>query len=470
MLFNTIPFYAAFICFITIYAVLYQKSRTLMILYVTLISTLFFYNANADLALLLPATALVSWTLTHRMNQTEGQLRKRWLAAIIILDLLPLIYFKYTNFGIDVLNTLMQRNFPFMDIVMPVGISFYTFQAISYSVDVYRKRFLLDVDFLEYFFYLSFFPLLLAGPITRAETLIPQLRRHSNIDAHMLNMGLFLIISGIIKKNIIADYIAQYNNWIFNDPLMYSGFENLMGVLGYSLQIYNDFSGYSDMSIGIAALMGFQLRDNFNFPYQSLNITEFWHRWHISLSTWFRDYLYIPLGGNRKGSARTYFNNFLTMVVAGLWHGSTLMYVLWGALHGAALVLHKFCKKLFLDRIGNRWYTRMACWIVFFLFIQVTWVFFRAPDMDIAGKVFSQIFSAFDITYLPVFIKVRPMWTIVVIMALLLHAIRERHYLWLQERFIRLHWAGKFIIMLIVLQLAIQFYTSSVQPFLYYQY
>lgn len=470
MPFNTIQFYAAFVIFLTIYAVLRRQSRTLMTLYVTFAGTLFFHKANADVALLLPATALVSWSMTQRMAQTAGTMRRKWLAAIVIIDLLPLLYFKYTNFGIDVLNTLLQRNIPFMDIILPIGISFYTFQAISYTVDVYRKRFLLHVDFLEYLFYLSFFPLLLAGPITRAETLIPQLRRHAPVDPHMLNLGLFLIISGVIKKSIIADYIAQYNNWIFNDPLMYSGFENLMGVLGYTVQIYTDFSGYSDISIGIAALMGFRLRDNFNFPYQSLNITEFWHRWHISLSTWFRDYLYIPLGGNRHGSLRTYLNNFLTMVVAGLWHGSTLMYVLWGAIHGAALVLHKLCKRLFLDRIGNHWYVRIVSWLLFFLFLQVTWVLFRSPDTDTAGKIFSQIANDFDIAYLPVFFKARPMWSIVVMLALLLHAIRERHYLWLQERFIRLHWAVKLAIMLIVIQLAIQFYTSTVQPFLYYQY
>ena len=176
------------------------------------------------------------------------------------------------------------------------------------------------------------------------------------------------------------------------------------------------------------------------------------------------------MGGNRRGSARTYFNNFFTMVVAGLWHGSTLMYVLWGAMHGAALVLHKLCKKLFLDRISNRWYIRIVCWIPFFLFLQVTWTFFRAPSIDIVRKIFTQILTTFDIAYLPVFVKARPMWTIIVILALLLHAIRQRHYLWLQERFIRLHWVCKLVIMLIVVQLAIQFYTSSVQPFLYYQY
>ncbi len=470
MPFNTIQFYAAFICFLIIYSVLRQQSRTLMTLYVTLAGTLFFYHANAEIALLLPATALVSWSLTRRMSQTAGLLRRKWLVSIILIDLLPLLYFKYTNFGIDLLNVLLQRNIPFLDIILPVGISFYTFQAISYTVDVYRKHFQLDVDFLEYLFYLSFFPLLLAGPITRAETLIPQLRRHAPVDPRMLSLGLFLIISGIIKKNIIADYIAQYNNWIFNDPLMYSGFENLMGVLGYTIQIYTDFSGYSDMSIGIAALMGFQLRDNFNFPYQSLNITEFWHRWHISLSTWFRDYLYIPLGGNRKGSLRTYFNNFLTMVVAGLWHGSTLMYVLWGALHGAALVLHKFFKRHLLDRIGNRWYIHIFSWILFFMFIQVTWVFFRSPDMDTAIKIFTRIIDDFDIAYVPVFLKARPMWSVIVFLALLLHAVRERHYHWLQEHFIRLHWIVKLAILLIVIQLAIQFYTSTVQPFLYYQY
>lgn len=470
MLFNTIEFYAIFLAFLMVFAVLRAKSRTLMLLWVIAFSLFFYAKANATLVALLPVTAFLSWALTKRMADCGGSLRKRWMWFIVILDLVPLIYFKYTNFGIDVWNTVMGENMPLLKIALPVGISFYTFQAISYTVDVYRRRFMMDVDFMEYLFYLSFFPLLLAGPITRPGTLLPQLRQRKAVELELLYKGLFLVMLGVIKKCVIADYIAQYNNWIFNDPMMYSGFENLMGLIGYTVQIYCDFSGYSDMSIGLAAMMGFRLKDNFNFPYQSLNITEFWRRWHISLSTWFRDYLYIPMGGNRKGKGRTYLNNFVTMLVAGLWHGSTLMYVGWGALHGMALVIHKAFKPVLLDRIPNILPVRVLSWIVCWSFIVVSWSVFRAPDCATLGKIYTQIYTTWDWAYLPVFAMARPMWVAVVALALVLHGIRESWYNASVRMFVRLPWIIKLLLMMVVLQLAIEFYTSSVQPFLYYQY
>ena len=441
-----------------------------MMLWVIGFSMFFYTQTNASLGALLPATAFISWALTKRMAECGGQLRRRWMSFIVVLDLLPLIYFKYTNFGIDLWNTIFQGNLPLLQIALPVGISFYTFQAISYTVDVYKRKFLLETDFFEYLFFLSFFPLLLAGPITRPGTLIPQLRQKREVNPDMLYRGLFLVMLGVIKKSVIADYIAQYNNWIFNDPMMYSGFENLMALIGYTVQIYCDFSGYSDMSIGMAAMMGFTLNDNFNFPYQSLNITEFWRRWHISLSTWFRDYLYIPLGGNRKGSGRTYLNNFITMLVAGLWHGSTLMYVAWGALHGIALVIHKAMKNAFLDRIPDLLPVRVISWIICWTFIVVSWSVFRSPDWLTLSKIYTQIFTTWDWAYLPVFVAARPMWVALVVLSMLLHGIRHSWYEAIIRRFIPLQWWVKMLLMMVVLQLAIQFYTSSVQPFLYYQY
>lgn len=470
MIFNTLTFYALFIVFLAIYAVVRRTSRTAMMLYVTAMSIAFFYKANAELCFLLPATALFSWAATKKMSEKDGSARKWWTAFIVIVDLIPLIYYKYTNFGISLINDIFNQNFPLLEIILPIGISFYTFQAISHTVDVYRRKFTMDVTVLEYFFYLTFFPLLLAGPITRAETFFPQVRKTEPVEEKMLYTGLWLIMIGLIKKSVIADYIAQYNNWIFDDPLMYSGFENLMGAIGYTVQIYCDFSGYSDMSIGIAALMGIQLKENFNFPYQSMNVTEFWRRWHIALSTWFRDYIYIPLGGNRKGMLRTDLNNFITMLVAGLWHGSTLMFVLWGALHGAALLVHKTCKKLFLDKIPTNVFTTPVFWLMTHIFVIATWVIFRAENMEVCGNVFSQIFTDFDMEYLPYFLIARPTWTALIVIAYLLHATRERHYYGLQELYIRTPWIVKVLLFLVVIQLAVQFHTSSVQPFIYYQF
>lgn len=476
MLFNTISFYIIFIAFLLGYALLRKRSRALMILYVCAFNLFFFWKANAELFLLMPFTAFFSWITTIRMDLAKGRERKLWLAFIIVVDLIPLIYYKYYNFGIVIINDLLKQNFPLMDLILPVGISFYTFQAISYSVDVYRGRFTEEVDFMEYLFFLSFFPLLLAGPITRAEHFFPQLREKQETDEHLIYSGLWLIMIGLIKKSVIADYISQYNNWIFDDPMTYSGFENLMGIIGYYVQIYCDFSGYSDMSIGLAALMGIELKENFRLPYQATSLTDFWHRWHISLSTWFRDYVYIPLGGNRVGSLRTYLNNFITLVLAGLWHGASMMFVIWGALHGVGIVINKFFKNLISDSINSsdssliHYPFFIFSWLLTQVFVALAWVFFRSSDLTTCGELFSQVFTNFDIAYLPYFLKARPMWTVLVLVALIIHAIREEHYYVLQEYFVRTPWIVKLALFLIVIQLAIQFSTSNVQPFIYYQF
>ncbi len=471
MLFTSMSFYALFVVFLTIYAVLYRSSRTLMMLYVTLFSLYFFSRMNPAVSALLPLTALLSWSLVRRMNDCKGALRKRWLWFIVAVDLLPLLYFKYANFGADLLGQLLQRNFPLSEVALPVGISFYTFQAISHAVDVYRRRLRLKMDFLEYLFYLSFFPLLLAGPITRAGSMLRQMREHAPVDPRLLYTGLWLVMMGIVKKCVVADYVAQFCNWAFEEPSLYNGVELLMAALGFSVQIYCDFSGYSDISIGLAAMMGFRLRENFCLPYQSLNISEFWRRWHISLSTWFRDYVYIPLGGNRVGRWRTCLNNFLTMLVAGLWHGSTAMFALWGALHGVALVVHKMCRELFLRRLpsGRLWVT-VPSWLLLQSFLLLTWVFFRAEDMPAALLFLGRIFTEFDVACLPAFLSQRPLWVTMVLGAMLVHAVRERWFYRLQEHFILLPWWCKMVLFLLVLQTAIEFSHSEVQPFLYYKF
>ena len=442
-----------------------------MKLYVVLFSLYFFSRMNPEVSMLLPLTALLSWAMTRRMNECKGTLRKRWLAFIVVVELMPLLYFKYTNFGIDLLNTLLRENFPIQDIILPVGISFYTFQAISHTVEVYHRRLRLKMDFLEYLFYISFFPLLLSGPITRPATMLQQMREDEEVNPRLIYTGLWLVMMGVLKKCVVADYLAQFNNWTFESPELYTGFELMMATVGFGMQIYCDFSGYSDMSIGIAAMMGFRLRENFNFPYQSLNPTEFWRRWHISLSTWFRDYLYIPLGGNRMGQVRTYLNNFFTMVVAGLWHGSTLMFVLWGAMHGIGLVVHKWCHRLFLHRLpSSRWWVKVLSWLLCQMFILFTWIFFRCADLSSATGYLRRMFTQFDTQCIPAFIAQRPLWIAILVLSMLVHCLRERWFYRLQERFINLHWTLKSLLFLIVLQLAIEFSANEVQPFLYYKF
>ncbi len=465
----SVPFAVSFVLFFGLYIAIRQSSRRMMLAYVVVFSLFFAYKANGVLMLLLPATVLLSYFLTRKMDEWEGR-RRTWLMWLtIVVDLLPLLYYKYTNFFIEIFNEVTRSNFSPLSIILPVGISFYTFQAISYTVDVYKRRFTTETTLLEYTFYLTFFPLLMAGPITRAETLIPQIKHRYHIDDTQVYNGLWLIMSGLLKKALIADYIAQYNNWIFDDPTAYSGFENAMGVLGYTLQIYCDFSGYSDISIGLASPLGIKLRENFRFPYQSLNLQEFWRRWHISLSTWFRDYVYIPLGGNRCGKVRTYVNNFVTMLVAGLWHGASWMFVIWGALHGIGLVVHKFCKR-WLDPIPNHWYVRVCSFAITFIYICLTWVFFRAPDMTTAFTMIGRIFSDFSLSYLVPFVETRTAWTVFVVLGFGLHAIRQQHLDKMKRWYIDSPIMLKIILLIVILQVVVNYRQNDIQPFIYAQF
>lgn len=478
LLFSDITFWMVFIFFLAIYAFIRRYSRMGMVLYVAAFSLLFFYLANGWLMVLLPAVALVAWwagRMLATMHQKRGgAVSHSWkdrlvLKLAIVIILLPLLYFKYSNFFLSSINAVFSSNFGLLDVALPVGISFFTFQAISYVVDVYRGRFTMQVSLLEFIFYLSFFPLLLAGPITRAHVLLPQVRKPGAISERCLYMGLWLVMIGLVKKCVIADYIAQYNDWVFSSPATYSGFECVMGILGYTVQIYCDFSGYSDISIGIAALMGFHLLENFSFPYSAPSPSEFWHRWHISLSTWFRDYVYIPLGGNRCSRVRTYLNNIITMLVAGLWHGSTWMFVLWGGIHGMGLVVHKAFKPLLSRVPDNRWTNGLSV-VLTFIFVAIAWVFFRSESVASACQLLSRSVTDFDIAYLIPFVKARPWWCVFTLVPLAAQAIGRRGFQRLQTRFILLPWIVKLLLFLLTIQLILQFQTSNVQPFIYYQF
>ena len=474
----TFSFMVTFVVFLALY-LLACRHRVLMMLYVVAFGLFFAYKANGPLMVLLPVTAVTTWLLTEAMRISRGDLRRFWLATTILAALAPLFYYKYTNFLMDIVNELLTTNFAPLSLLLPVGISFYTFQVISYAVDVYKRRYTQPVSLLEYLFYVTFFPLLMAGPITRASTLLPQikesqdspfLRRGQGGDLHSLPyIGLWLIITGLLKKVVVADYIAQYNNWIFEDPMAFSGFEGLMGIMGFTLQIYCDFAGYSDMSIGLAAVMGFRLKENFRFPYQSLNLTEFWHRWHISLSTWFRDYVYIPLGGSRHGRLRTCWNCLVTMLVAGLWHGASWMFVLWGVLHGVGLVVHKLLKPL-LDRVPNTLPVRFIAWLITFVYVTLAWVFFRSADMDTAVTLLRHVAEDFSLAYLVPFVKARPLWTIIMVVGLAFCALRQRHDDWLCRMFVRSPWLVKLLLFAVVMQLVINISQSNVLPFIYAQF
>lgn len=456
------------VAFLAIYTLVKRASRTAMMLYVVAFNLYFAYRLNGGVMWLLPATACFNYALTQEMALREGRTRKLLLATVVVADLAVLAYFKYATFILnDVIGLMLRTNFSLGSIVLPVGISFYTFQGISHAVDVYRRRFTMNTTLLEYFFYLTFFPLLLAGPITRAENLIPRLRRNQQASSRMVWSGLWLIMLGLVKKNMVSDYIGQFTTWVFDAPQTFSGFENIAALLGYPVQIYFDFSGYSDMSIGAAAILGFWLPDNFRFPYRALSLTDFWRRWHISLSTWFRDYLYIPLGGNRKGTLRMYANNFITMLVAGLWHGASWMFVIWGALHGFGLCVHKFFSRQLRITIPSTLWGNTLSWLITYVYVCFAWSFFRSQSLTQLGTMYNKITADFSWAYLSPFVYARPLWTVCLLGAMLTYLIPERTYTRLQLRFITLPWLAKFLLFIVCVQLAIEVAQEDVQPFIY---
>ncbi len=469
MLFSSGLFWILFLVFLPVYALI-KNRRLQMTLFVVCFSLYFYYKSSSWFFLLLLGTSILDWSISHIMVQCVHKWqRKLCMIFSIAFSLSILGFFKYANFFLWNWNAMVEGNFQPLDIILPVGISFYTFQSISYVVDVYKERIKPTKNWLDYAFFLSYFPALVAGPIVRADYFLPQLKNNNHATANEMYAGLWLIILGLIKKAVIADYIAQYNDLIFQAPTGYNGFESLMGLIGYVMQIYCDFSGYSDMAIGISAIMGFKLNINFNFPYKAQNLTDFWRRWHISLSTWLRDYVYIPLGGNRKGTIRTYLNNFLTMLIGGLWHGAAWKFIMWGGMHGIGLAIHKFFKP-WLDKIPSTWPIKTISWGITIVYVSILFVFFRADSFSDSILIIKNIFTNFDLSYAWPFLQVRYIWVIMVACIIIAHSLPTRWYKEASQWFVQSPWSAKLIIFIIAVQLVIQFMSEDVQPFIYFQF
>ncbi len=381
LLFNSALFLVLFTVFYGIYTQIIDKKH-LRTIYVVAFSLFFYYKSSGWYFWILLFSSVVDYSISIVLHKEKDK-QKRFLLLLLSLvsNLGLLAYFKYTNFFIDNWNSLSGSGLSKLNIILPVGISFYTFQTLSYTIDVYRKELAPTKKFIDFLFFVSFFPQLVAGPIVRAKDFIPQIYKKLNLTKADFNFALFLIIGGLIKKAIISDYISvNFVDRVFDNPNLYTPIENLLASYGYALQIYADFSGYSDIAIGLALLMGFRLPENFRTPYQSKSITEFWRRWHISLSSWLRDYLYISLGGNRKGTLRTYVNLFLTMLLGGLWHGASWKFVFWGVLHGTALAVERFFKQFI--RLPKSIFVKILQVFLTFHFVVFAWLFFRAKDFN----------------------------------------------------------------------------------------
>jgi D-alanyl-lipoteichoic acid acyltransferase DltB (MBOAT superfamily) len=358
-------------------------------LIVLIVASLVFYAAwSVPLVSLIVLSAFVDFAAGRALGRHEGEQRKRKLvlATSLIINLGLLGYFKYTNFFLDSLHQAFDfgPGAGVLDIVLPPGISFYTFQTMSYTIDVYRGQIKPTTSFLRFFLYVSFFPQLIAGPIERAGHLLVQFDQAATRRFQVDNLvsGAQMIVFGMFKKVVIADHCGRLADRIWADPGVYDGWSALIATYAFTLQIYCDFSAYSEIARGSARIFGIDLMRNFDQPYLTQNISDFWRRWHISLSNWFRDYVYIPLGGNRKGTGRTLANLAITMFLSGLWHGAAWTFVLWGLYHGVLLLLHAQIGARVRAKLPDRAWVRFGSWLLCFHLVAFGWILFRAKGLD----------------------------------------------------------------------------------------
>ena len=529
LLFNTPLFLGLFVVFYGIY-ILTRKTFRIRLVYVIAFSLFFYYKSSGIYFLLLLLSSVVDYTLSYFLyRETRDLPKKVYLWFSVIVNLTFLGYFKYTTFMLDSSRVLFGFDYTFHKVLLPVGISFYTFQSISYIIEIYRKEITPAKNYIDYLFFVSFFPQLVAGPIVRAKDFIPQIYAKLELTKEDVNNALFLIIGGLIKKTVISDYISiNFVDRVFDAPNSYTAFENLMAAYGYTIQIYCDFSGYSDMAIGVALLLGFKLPTNFRTPYKSSSITEFWRRWHISLSTWLKDFLYISIGGNRRGSfagflfpalfffglvvwginfaptsnipliisvcglvlfSLTFFlakekektmytnvNLFTTMLLGGLWHGASLRFIIWGALHGLALAVHKLFLEFFPSQKDKRATALSGLWklisiLLTFHFVAFCWIFFRAKDFTGALGL---IHNIGNVTYDP------EQWQTIVMGYKNVFLLMAIGYVWhflpdgfsntLRQWFYKTPLVAKAMVLGLVFWLVYAAASAGPQPFIYFQF
>jgi alginate O-acetyltransferase complex protein AlgI len=466
LIFTALPFWVFFGVVLVVYSFIY-KQRSLRNAFLFIASLFFYYKTSGFFFSILLFSTLTDYLIGFKIHEASDQTKKKlWLVASIVVNLGVLVFFKYAYFFADVANDVFGTHFVPTNvfaswwnglsgstfrvdkILLPVGISFYTFQTMSYSIDLFRGKLKPVKSLLDFGFYVSFFPQLVAGPIVRAADFIPQLYQEYKLTKAQFGIAMFWIVNGLLKKMLLADYLAvNFIDRVFDDPSRFTGFDNIMALYGYSLQVYADFSGYTDIAIGIALLLGFVLPKNFDSPYKADSCGNFWRRWHISLSSWLKDYLYIPLGGNRGGTIGTWvaltcivlvvagiasnvwivvgyvgisifvvalaraipsfkswittnINIMLTMLIGGLWHGASWNFAIWGALNGLGIVFYKLWRKISPWEVKNRWYKR--AWAIFltFNFISFTRIWFRSgshntwDNLNDTHDILAELFTA----------------------------------------------------------------------------
>lgn len=472
LLFNTGLFAFLFVGFLAVYH-LVKGHRLLKMWTVIAFSLYFYYKSSADCVFILAGVCLSDYYLGLWLGRARGGLRHAIVALNVVLNLGMLVWFKYFNLLGEAFASIVSSHFDPVAVVLPAGISFFTFRSISYMVDIYRGQLEPCRSFVEYAFFLTFFPPLLAGPVVRARDLLPQIHANANPTRHTTAEGLFLIMTGLIKKVVIADYISgNFVTRIFENPMLYTGFENLMGAVGFTIQLYCDFSGYSDMAIGLALLLGYRFKDNFNAPFKSQNPTEFWKRWHISLSSWLMDYLYIPLGGNRRGPVRTRLNLMLTMTLGGLWHGASAMYIIWGVYNGFLLIAHKQLRKIWHapEVLKGTMLLKTSNIAITFALTVIGFTFFRAPSLDTVGQMATQVFTNFHLAVAPQFIEGYLLIVLAIALGYIAHMTPRTWTTAASATYTALPVYVQGILLAAILFIIVQASQNELMPFIYMQY
>jgi alginate O-acetyltransferase complex protein AlgI len=536
LVFMRLEFWVFFAIVMAVYSMVY-KNKAIRNAWLFAVSLFFYWTTSGFFISILLFSTISDYLIGFRIaNGKKDFTKKLWLSLSIFLNLFMLVYFKYayfftesvnnvlgtdfevTNHFAHMTNLIFESGFRVDSILLPVGISFFTFQTMSYAIDVYKGEVKPVKSIIDFGFYVSFFPQLVAGPIVRAADFVPQLYQEYKLTKAQFGLAVFWILNGLIKKIFLADYIAtNFNDRIFSNPLGYTGFEGLMALYGYSLQVYADFSGYTDIAIGIALLMGFHLPKNFNSPYKADSTGNFWRRWHISLSTWLKDYLYIPMGGNRGGSMFTFImlsislsfiallsaslmvaggiliavitglvlarfipsfkawlitniNVMLTMLIGGLWHGASWNFVVWGGLNGLGIVVYKLWRKVSPWESKNTWYKR--AWAIFltFNFITFTRIWFRSESFEKASQLISQIQGNFALDLAPDIISA--FWKVFLTMAIgyVIHWLPSNMKDWYKQTFIKAPMVLQIMISFITVVVLYQVISSDMQPFIYFQF
>lgn len=477
LLFSSALFLFLFLFLLIIYKVV-SPFKSLRVTLLILFSLFFYYKSGGYFFLLIILTSIINYYSAIWLNTPNEKLKRLIYISGISANILLLGYFKYTDFFISIINDIGTKQFDPINIILPIGISFYIFKAISYLTDVYWELLEPEKNFLDFTLYLVFFGNILAGPIDRASAFLPQIKKEYSVSKKELAAAVLLIISGLIKKVVIADYISiNFVDRVFEFPTRFSGIENLLAVYGYSLQIYCDFSGYTDLALGISLLLGFKLMENFNFPYKATSVADFWRRWHISLSTWLLEYLFRPL--QIKFRNLKLWGNvialLITFILCGFWHGASWTFIFWGFLHGFFMAFSVATAKprkrlLELSGLSQSKLLPALQGIITFNLISFAWIFFRTPSFEYAGDMIDQIFSFFRPGILPQFINGYPIVFFLIITGYFLHFLPKSLEFKTVDFLSRRSIISLAFLLAIFIWIAAQVKSSELQPFLYFQF